>query len=159
MIVVIVATNEDTLVVTAQRNLCAIIVASRVTFLEIVRYLRRHALSATRLATSHSTAGLTQAETRNAIFATNWVTCLGTAVTQQLDLRTSAINVHDRGTLPVTVVAWSIATSVMEKGILQRTVTQVLVNQIVTTVRSQDISPVIALKSPVFVTHVKSPAT
>lgn len=159
MIVVTAVTNEDTLVVTAQKNLCAIIAASPATFLVTVRCQRRHALSATRQAILHSTAGLTQAGTRSAISATNWVTCLVTAVTQLPDLRTSAINVHDLGTLPGTVVAWSIATSVMGKVILLRTVTQPLVNQIATIVRSRVILPGTALKSRVFATHVKSPAT
>lgn len=80
------------------------------------------------------------------------------AVTQLQDQRTSVISVHAQGTLLGTVVVWSIATSVMGKGILLKTVTQVLVSQIATTVRSQDILPGTVLKSLVFVTLVKSPA-
>lgn len=81
------------------------------------------------------------------------------AAIQLQDQRINATNALDLDTLPGIVVVRSIATNVMEKGILPRTVIQVSVNQIATTVPSQDILLGIALKTLVFATLVKNLAT
>ena len=74
MIDAIAATREDTLDEIAKRILCVTIAASRVTFPGNVLCLRKLALSVTRGATLHSTAGLIPAGTRSAIYVVKWVT-------------------------------------------------------------------------------------
>lgn len=70
MIDAIAATREDILDGIAHKILCVTIAASQVISPGNVLCLRKLALSATRQATLHSTAGLIPAETRNAIYAT-----------------------------------------------------------------------------------------